>query len=88
MKAFHRIFAIVIAVLVILLVLANVVLLTDNKDSGRPYRVEINRLVREMEANSFDTTDLAHCNYVTNVEKYGEEFYNSDSDYLIREING
>ncbi len=88
MKAFHRIFAIVIAVLVILFIIANVVLLTDNKDSGRPYRVEINRLAREMEANSFDTTDLAHCNYVTNVEKYGEEFYNSASDYLIREING
>ena len=84
MKAFHRIFAIVIAVLVILFAIANVVLLTDNKDSGRPYRVEINRLAREIEANSFEQTDLTHCEYVTGVEKYSDNFYNSDSDYLIR----
>lgn len=88
MKAYHRIFVIVIAVLVILFVTANVALLTNNKDSGRPYRVEINRLAREIEANNPESIDLSQCDYVTNVEKYSDNFYNSDSDYLIREING
>ena len=88
MKAFHRIFAIVITVILVLFAVANVVLLTENKNSGRPYRVEINRLARKIEASSFEITDLAHCEYVTGVEKYDENFYNSDSDYVIREING
>lgn len=88
MKVYHRIFVIVIAVLVLLFVTANVALLTNNKDSGRPYRVEINRLAREIEANNPESIDLSQCDYVTNVEKYSDNFYNSDSDYLIREING
>ena len=88
MKAFHRIFAFVIAIILVLFAVANVILLTDNRESGRPYRVEINRLVRQIETNGFETVDLAHCNYVTNVVKYDENFYNSESDYSIREIHG
>ena len=66
----------------------NIILLTDSSDNGRPYLVEISRLVREIETDSLEITDLANCEYVTSVNKYGEDFYNSQSDYVIREING
>lgn len=88
MKAFNRIFAVVSAVIVLVFFAANAVLLTDSTDSGRPYRVEISRLAREIENNSFEITDLANCEYVTDVVQYVEDFYNADSDYVIREING
>ena len=61
---------------------------SDNTDSGRPYRVEINRLVFEIEQSGFDSVDMSGCEYVTHIEKYSDKFYDSDSDYTIREING
>ena len=87
MKAFNRIFAVIIAVIIAFFVTANVLLLNDNKDSGRPYLVEISRLVGEIEKDSFEIKYLANCEYVTGVSEYGEDFYNSKSDYVIREIN-
>ena len=86
MKAFNRIFAIVVAVIIAVFVTANVILLNDNKGSGRPYLVEISRLVNEIENGS--DYDISDCEYVTDINKYGEDFYNSHSDYVIREING
>lgn len=86
MKAFNKIFAVVAAVVIAVFVTANVLLLNDNKDSGRPYLVEISRLVNEIEnGNAYDISD---CEYVTGISEYGEDFYNSHSDYVIREING
>lgn len=88
MKAFNKIFTVVIVLIFVVFISANVILLTDNSNSGRPYLVEISRLVHEIGNDSLEITDLSNCNYVTGVEKYGEDFYNSDSDYVIREING
>ncbi len=87
MKAFNRIFAAVILVLAVLWVAANIILSGDGLyPNGRPYRVEINRLVRQIETEGH--ADLSGCQYVTNIERYGENFYNSESDYAVREING
>lgn len=86
MKAFNRISALVIMVILAVFIGANAWLLTDHGDSGRPYRVEISRLVREMENGR--TPDLSACAYVSAVTEYGEGFYNSDSDYVIHEIGG
>lgn len=86
MKAFNRISALVIMVILAVFIGANAWLLTDHSDSGRPYRVEISRLVREMENGR--TPDLSACAYVSAVTEYGEGFYNSDSDYVIHEIGG
>ncbi|MBQ8172099.1 MAG: HAMP domain-containing histidine kinase [Oscillospiraceae bacterium] len=86
MKAFNRISAVVIGLIVAVFAVANAVLLTDNSDSGRPYRVEISRLAREMENGS--VPDVSECEYVTAVTEYGEGFYDSDSDHVVREING
>ncbi len=88
MKAFNRIFAVVIAVIILLFAAANLILLSYDNESGRPYRVEISRLVREIESVGLENTDFENCKYVTDVERYSESFYNTDSDYVIREING
>ena len=48
MKAFNRICGIVIAAIIVLFTAANVILLTGSGESGRPYRVEISRIVREI----------------------------------------
>ena len=86
MKAFNRIFLAVIAVIIAVFAAANVILLGDSLDSGRPYLVEVSRLVSEIENENI--ADVSECEFVTAVTEYSENFYNSDSDYVIREING
>lgn len=85
MKAFNRISVIVSVLIIAVFAAANMLLLTDNSESGRPYLVEISRLVREIENNNI--ADISECEFVTNITEYGENFYNSDSDYVIREVN-
>lgn len=86
MKAFNRIFAAVIAVLALLFAAANIILAADGSGGGRPYRVEINRLALQIETEG--RADISDCEYVTNIERYGENFYSTESDYVVREING
>lgn len=88
MKAFNKIFAAVIALIIILFAAANVILLSDKGDTGRPYLVEVSRLVREIETSGYGSIDLTECEYVTSVSEYGEGFYESESDHIIREIGG
>lgn len=85
MKAFNRIFAAVILTVMALFVAANILLAKDDPD-GRPYRVEISRLVRQIEECGH--ASLSDCEYVVNIERYGENFYSAESDYAVREING
>lgn len=86
MKAFNRIFAIVLAAVIAVFVIANVMMSKENTDSDRPYLVEVSRLAAKIEnGNDYD---ISGYKYVTGVNKYGENFYNSRSDYVIREING
>ena len=86
MKAFNRVFSIVAVAIILLFVVVNVILAADKTDGSRQYRVEISRLAREIEANG--SADISECVYVTNIERYGEKFYSTDSDYVIYEING
>ena len=86
MKAFNRVFSIVAVAIILLFVVVNVILAADKTDGSRQYRVEISRLAREIEANG--SADISECEYVTNIEQYGEKFYSTDSDYIIYEING
>ena len=90
MKAFNRITAAVVAAIAVIFAAANIILLADSSDSGRPYFVEISRLTREIENGSRRITDIADCEYVTGISVQGdtEDFYSSDSDYAIREIGG
>lgn len=86
MKVFNRIFLAVVVAIILLFTVVNMLLAADKTDGGRRYRVEISRLVREMEVNG--SADLSECEYVTNIERYGENFYSTDSDYVICEMNG
>lgn len=86
MKAFNKIFAAVILLLTVLFAAANIILSADNSSGGRPYRVEINRLARQIETEGH--ADISGCEYVTNIEGYGENFFASDGDYAVRKING
>lgn len=88
MKAFNKISAAVIALIIVLFTAANVILLSDTGGIGRPYRVEISRLASEIEKNGYDSIDLTECDYVTSVSEYSEGFYDSDSDHIIHEIDG
>ena len=86
MKAFNRIFSAVTVAIILLFVVVNMILAADKTDGSRQYRVEISRLVHEIETNG--SADISECVYVTNIERYGEKFYSTDSDYVIYEING
>lgn len=86
MKAFNRILASAITVIVSVFILANTMLFSHKDESGRPYLVEISRLANAMENGG--SPDVSGCKYVTAVTEYCEDFYHSDSDYAIREING
>ncbi len=86
MKAFNRIFSAVTVAIILLFAVVNMILAADKADGSRQYRVEISRLVHEIETNG--SADISECVYVTNIERYGEKFYSTDSDYIIYEING
>ena len=86
MKAFNRIFSAVTVAIILFFTVVNMILAADKTDGSRQYRVEISRLAREIEANG--SADISECVYVTNIERYGEKFYSTDSDYVIYEING
>ena len=103
MKAFNRIFIISILLIVAIFAVANAVLIVDGEDGGRPYLVEVSRICLDIENGTFDKAKLADFDYVTNVVKMGdtyysaitqkeeiideEKFYNTTSDYVVREIN-
>lgn len=86
MKAFNKIFAAVVGALAVLFAAANIIFAAADSGGGRPYRVEINRLARQIEADGH--ADISDCKYVTGIEKYGGDFFAADSDYAVREING
>ena len=90
MKRFDKIFIAIIVTLIAMIIAADLSLLyTDKSDHGRPYRVEVSRLVQQIKAGQ--TADLSGCDHVTAVTKYSDDpqrFYDADSDYLIRQIDG
>lgn len=86
MKAFKKIFLAVIVVIAVIFAAANYTLITADRESGRPYKVEISRLVYDMEHGI--SPDISACNYVTDIVKCGNDFYDTDSDYVIQKVNG
>ncbi len=89
MKAFNKILLTVIALIVVIFIAANVVIIADKDDtSGRPYIVEASRVALELEEKSIDDIDLSKYEYITGIATYSDDFYNTESDYIIREIGG
>lgn len=89
MKAWNKIFAVVIIIVILVFSAANLLLRNLNApENGRPYRVEINRLALQIEQNGLQIADLSQCEFVYNIASFGVDFYDTDSDYSVREING
>lgn len=89
MKSFNKIFLAAAVLILILFAAANLFIygLTFN-EGGRPYRVEAERLAFEIEKNGFESIDITEYKYISGAEKFGEGFYETDSDCIIKEING
>ena len=92
MKSFRKLFVIVVICMAVITVAANLILIHNNEgDEGRPYRVEAERIAYGLEHG--EKPDISGCTYITGVEKLGdktaeEDFFNSESDYLVISING
>lgn len=96
MKAFRKIFALVAAAVTLIFIAVNLFLgSVDASGGGRPYRVEIKRLARQIEQDGVKSVDLSEYEYVRYIEKYGDapedDFYNReipDGHSAILRING
>lgn len=88
MKNFNRIFITVILVFILITAVADLMLVRySKKDTGREYRIEIERL-----ANSGDFGNISSCKYVTNVTEITDPtdtaFYTGNNDYIMAVSNG
>lgn len=89
MKSLKKLIFVVVFFLGSCFLLANTVLLQfHTTQEGRPYRVEINRIAAKMEAGDGIPTDFSSYHYVTHISRCKQNFYETDSDYVIRRIKG
>jgi len=92
MKTFDRIFAVVIMIIAVIFAAVNIIFMNAaERGSGRPYRVETERMAEKIRSDISSADDLSSCRYITKIVKYSEEpdnFYTGNSDYAVREING
>lgn len=88
MKAFNRLFFITIIMIIILFIISNFIVFNYKKNEGKPYLVEVSRLVREIENKNLEEKDLEECNYIIDITKEEEDFYYSNNEYVIREKDG
>lgn len=88
MKAFNKILLAVLAAIALIFAASNWLLLRTEENVGRPYLVDVNRLVLKIEAGTYEPADIQMCDYVTAVSTYRDDFYDSYSDYVIRDIGG
>ncbi len=88
MKKFNILFLTSLLIIAAVFIVSNLLINRDNKESGRPYRVEIKRLCNTIETGK--TPSLSDCQYVTKITKYEgqEDFYDSADDYVIKEAGG
>ncbi len=91
MKKFNWVFAISLVLILLMIAGMNVYLDSKSDESGRGYRVEINRIANKIQAG--EIYDLADYSDIVGVVKlsgeYGEDFSSAiDYDYLIKEIGG
>ena len=93
MKGFRRLFVYSIAVVIIIIICANIILFKMKLgDEGRPYRVEAERIIYDIEHGK--EPDLSQNKYVKSFSKMNRDlaslndFVDRNTDYIIKEING
>ena len=88
MKSFDRITAVFIVLMAAFFLTVNAVLLKQNRSVVLLYRVEANRIEQELlNGRQVSADDYAD---ITEIFEYdgSDDFYSSENEYLIREING
>ena len=89
MRAWKKTLTIITALILIIFITANLALYhLKTPNSGRPYRVEINRIMLQIEKSGLESVDLSQYHYVYHIEKFNDTFFDCDSDYSIRIIDG
>ena len=90
MKKYDRIILIILMVNILIFVGVNMFFSNGKIDGqSREYRVEISRLAEEIKNGN--EPDVSNCRYVFDVvdaEADNSDFYNSNNDYVIKNING
>ena len=87
MKSFDRITAVFIVLMAAFFLTVNAVLLKQNRSVVPLYRVEANRIEQELlNGRQVSADDYAD---ITEIFEYdgSDDFYSSENEYLIREIN-
>ena len=95
MKRFNRLFVEIIILFAVIMIGINVYLTSMfRNENGREYRVEINRLQKEIETNGIESIDIDKYSCVTKITMMKKDmdqklFLEGDlSDYVIKNING
>ena len=88
MKGFNRIIAAAVIIMAAFIVVLDGVMLKSEKLSQPLYKVEVSRIERELSQGAqVSAEDYPH---ITGIYSYdgSADFYSSDGEYLVREING
>ena len=93
MKTYHKIFIAVVISIIAVFIVCNIYMHSFHEnDNGRQYRVEAERIVKEIEQSGLDNLDLSEYSTIVQVSALGDgeekTFFETDSDYLIRQIDG
>ena len=89
MKSFDKLFVMLILILAVFFAGINIALsVAENDGENKFYRVEINRLFRQLENG--EIPDLSACRYVTGITEYtgDSSFFNVANPYIIKDANG
>ena len=87
MKGYIKLMIAVAAVLAAVLIGSNLILNSQKQgDSGRPYRVEAQRIAKKI--GNGESYDLSDYPTITKVERLDSGFESGGSDYLVKEIDG
>ena len=92
MKSYNKICTVIIIILASIFVICNILQFgLDEKSQGRTYRVEANRILNQIRQEGFKQLDLSQYKTVTAVypmTENSDDFFQTESDYLIREMDG
>ena len=88
MRSYNKIIALTLSVIVVIFAVVNITPLFS-KEEADIHDVEISRVAREIE-NSGEIPDKDNYSTISGIYKQGDEedFFISDNNYVIREING
>lgn len=89
MRSFRILFAVVLTIIIMLFAVLNVYLSHRKSDSGREYRVQIERLCTDISDDGrYDLSDYPMITTVIKSDGSEEFLYGANSDYVIRNVNG